>query len=98
MGESPDHSPVQASDVESTFSNGSLAKGKGADMDKRASIRVHSKRRRVADPDGISAKAVIDGLVVAGILGDDSAKFVKEVTFSQETCKVEETIIDITWG
>lgn len=52
----------------------------------------------MADPDGISAKAVIDGLVLGGILVDDGAKFVKEVTFTQETCKTEETIIDITWG
>ena len=83
--------------MESAFSNGPLAKGKGADVDKRASIKVHSKRCRLADPDGISAKAVIDGLVLGGILSDDNAKFVKEVAFSQEISKVEETIIDVVW-
>lgn len=65
-------------------------------MDKRASIHVHSKRTRLADPDGISAKAVIDGLVKAGILTNDSPEFVKEVSYSQEVTKDgEETIIDL---
>lgn len=79
--------------MESTFSNEPLAKGKGDKVDKRASIRVHSIRKRMADPDGISAKAVIDGIVLSGILADDSAKFVKEVSFSQEVGSKEETVI-----
>lgn len=83
--------------MEPTTCHGSLATGKGANVDKRASIRVHSKRNRLADPDGISAKAVIDGLVLGGILRDDNAKFVKEVSFTQEISKVEETIIDVFW-
>ena len=50
----------------------------------------------MADPDGISAKAVLDGLTKAGILVDDSAKFVQEVRFTQEkVAGDEETIIVI---
>lgn len=68
-------------------------------MDKRCHIHVHSKRTRLADPDGISAKAVIDGLTKAGILPDDSAKFIEEITYSQEITKNDdETIIDIFWN
>lgn len=83
--------------MEPVISNGSLATKEGKGLDKKASIRVHSKRSRLADPDGISAKAVIDGLVLAGILRDDNAKCVKEVSHSQEQSKVEETIIEIVW-
>ena len=61
----------------------------------RFSINVHSKRRRRADPDGISAKAAIDGLVAGGLLSDDSAAEIAEVTFSQEISEIEETIIEV---
>ncbi len=65
-------------------------------MDQRASIHVHSRTKRLADTDGRSCKAVIDGLVKAGILTDDNPKFVSEVSQSQEVTKdEEETIIDI---
>lgn len=62
-------------------------------------IHLHSKRRRLVDPDGLSAKAVIDGLVLCGIIPDDSAKCVAQVTFSQEKIgsqEIEETVIEIT--
>ena len=59
-------------------------------------IHIHSKRKRLADADGISAKAAIDGLVQSNILADDSPLFVKEVSFSQEKSKEEETIITIS--
>ena len=66
--------------------------------DSQVCIFVHSKRHRLADPDGISAKAAIDGLVRSGILEDDSAKFIKEVSFTQEKIPSKEketTIITI---
>ena len=58
-------------------------------------IHVHSKRNYLADADGISAKAVIDGIVHSGLLQDDGPKDVSRVTFSQEKSKDEETIIII---
>ena len=75
-----------------------MGKKKDSGLVKRCSIHVHSKRTRLADPDGVSAKAVIDGLAKAGILRDDSAKYVKEVSYSQEHSKEDETIIDIVWA
>jgi hypothetical protein len=60
-------------------------------------IHVHSRRIRLADPDGISVKAVIDGLCHVGLLEDDNAKIITEVSQSQEKSKVNETIIDIIW-
>jgi len=60
-------------------------------------LHIHSVRNRLADSDGISAKAVIDGLIHAGILANDSPEFVKQVTYSQEKTKdKEETIITIS--
>ena len=58
-------------------------------------IHIHSLRHRLADIDGISGKAAIDGLVNAGLLFSDSPKHVKEVTYSQEKTKGPE-ITEIT--
>jgi len=64
------------------------------------SIHIHSRRFRFADPDGVSAKAAIDGLVHAGLLSNDTGKEIKEVTYTQEKVfkskgGFEETIIGI---
>lgn len=57
-------------------------------------INIHSIRKRLTDCDGVSGKAVIDGLILAGLLKDDGPKFVQSVTFSQEkTSGPEKTII-----
>ena len=59
-------------------------------------ITIHSVRRRLADSDGISGKACIDGIVKAGLLDDDSAEYVQEVRFTQEkTTGAEKTVITI---
>jgi hypothetical protein len=62
-------------------------------------IHVHVIRERLCDPDGISAKAAIDGLVKARVLPDDSAKYVEKVSYTQEKVvkgEEEKTIITIT--
>ena len=84
--------------MESAFSNGALAKKEGERLDKRCSISVFSRTKRLADEDGRSSKAAIDGLREAGVLENDNPKFVKKVEQSQEiTTEDEETIIDILW-
>ena len=65
-------------------------------MDKKFCVHVHSKRKRLADQDGCSIKAVLDGIIQAGILPDDSAKFIQKISFTQEKSKDEETIITFT--
>ena len=90
---------VQDANMEPIISTESLAKKKSKGLDTRFYIHIHSKRNRQCDPDGVSAKAAIDGIVKAGILPDDSAKFVKKVSFTQEKCSSiteEETIITIS--
>ncbi len=59
---------------------------------------MHSRRKRLVDVDGVSAKSVIDGITASGLLVDDTTKYIKEVSYSQEKCKkgeAEETIISI---
>ena len=68
-------------------------------MHKKCRIHIHSKTHKLADADGRSCKASLDGLRQAKVLEDDSPQFVKEVSHSQEqisTSEQEETIIEIT--
>ena len=67
-------------------------------FDSQVYILVHSYRHRLADPDGVSAKAAIDGIVRVGILPNDTAKQVSEVRFKQTkipTKEKEKTVITI---
>lgn len=52
----------------------------------RVRLTVRSYRARLADPDGISVKAAIDGLVEAGVIPDDNAVVVVGLTIEQEKC------------
>ena len=58
-------------------------------------VSFHSVRKRLADIDGISGKAALDGLVLGGVLQDDSPKFVQEIKHTQEKGRQEKTIITI---
>ena len=84
--------------MESTICHEQVGEAEGDKLDKRVCIHIHSRGRRLTDPDGISAKAAIDGLAKGGIFVDDSAKYIKEVSFSQEKSETEETVIDILFG
>ncbi len=69
-------------------------------IDTRVNVHVHSKRHRLADPDGLSVKWVLDAIAARGILPDDSAKEIKAVTFSQEKIAQSEpeiTVVEIIW-
>ena len=77
------HDSGQAADVELSVSGQSVQARKGAAFGSRVDIEIVSYRLRLADADGISGKAAIDGIVAAGILRDDSAKEVREVRFRQ---------------
>jgi len=79
----------QAADVELPASGGRARKDESTAPFTRASIEVVSYRTRLADADGISAKAAIDGIVMCGILRDDSPKEVSEVRYRQVKVKNE---------
>ena len=56
---------------------------------------MRSYRARLCDPDNIVVKGVLDGLVDAGVLPDDSAEFVSGLTVEQVKCRKadERTVI-----
>lgn len=58
-------------------------------------ITIYHTRHRLADIDGLSVKAIIDGLVQAGVLADDTAKQVAEVRNIQAKGEQEKTRIVI---
>jgi hypothetical protein len=84
-----DNDSGQAADVELPASRQPVAAGKGAAFNSRVSIEIVSYRVRLADADGISAKAAIDGLVMCGILADDTTKEISEVRYRQVKVKNE---------
>ena len=61
-----------------------MAKRKSAAFNARVSIEVISYRVTLADPDGVSAKAAIDGLVNCGILRGDTTKDIREPVLSRQ--------------
>jgi ubiquitin len=85
---------VSLADLESAIVHESLSKNEFAPLASPCSIHIHSKRKRLTDADGVSAKAAIDGTVHGGLLQDDSPEFVQEVSYSQAKAKDEETIIE----
>ena len=93
-----DNISVQVSNLESITLNESVGKKAHPGLFKGCRIHVHHKRKRLADPGGVSHKAIIDGLVAAGIFEDDSLKFITEISESQEKSKTEETIVSIIGG
>ena len=85
--------------VEQTTRHESIQAGRHPAFDTLVDIRIVSYRTRLADADGISGKAAIDGLVHAGIIRDDSPKEVREVSYAQVKVKnkeEEKTVIQIT--
>ena len=87
-------------DMEPNFSDAPLGTEKAEGLAPLCSLHIHSVRYGLTDPDGVSGKAAIDGIVYGGVLQNDSAEFIKEVTYSQEKIKKadgpEITLIEIT--
>lgn len=88
--------------VESPFRNEAIQQEEAATFTSPHYLRIHSKRKRLVDGDGVSAKGAIDGIVHSGILPDDSPIFIdveKEgIRSTQEKIQkgeAEETIIEI---
>ena len=86
---------VSLADLEPDIGDAPLGPKKIKRLDTPVCIHIHSLRKRLADIDGISGKAALDGMVKAGIFPDDSAKYIKSVTHSQEKTKGPE-VTEIT--
>ena len=73
-----------------------MAKKKAEKLHPRVCISVTSYRKRKHDPDGISIKYILDGLVQRGILPDDSTDQIGEIRLKSIIGKEEKTVIEIT--
>ena len=62
-----------------------------------AKITVINMRKRQIDVDNLSTKALIDGLVHAGVLVDDGPSYVNEVVVKQFQSDNERVIVQVSW-
>ena len=92
--------PSSIADMESNTSNGAMGEEEITPFNTQVDVFIHTKRKRLIDPDGLSSKAAIDGLVHCGLLEDDTAKHIRKVeAWSQEKTEKgeeEETVITLT--
>lgn len=95
MNESDNRTTIPTANLEQDISNEPVGTKAAQGFDSLVNIRVISYRKRTHDPDGVSVKAVLDGIVRRGILADDSIKQVKSVTFESRKGEEEKTIIEI---
>lgn len=85
-------------DLELSVGDGALAAEEVPRFTSQVDVFVTHRRHRLADPRGASTKAVIDAIVRAGVLADDSAREIREIRDRQEkipTEQAEETEIEI---
>lgn len=95
MNESSNRASLPTANVEQTIGNASFRAKEMPRFNTQVNVKVTSYRKRNTDTDGISAKAVLDGLVRAGILADDSSEQVKTITFENIKAKEEKTVIEL---
>jgi hypothetical protein len=96
----PTRPAVCRSHLEQPVGPGPLAEGKGAALDSLGRVRLRCTTRchRLGDCDGRSYKHIIDGLVLAGRLKDDSPEYVESVEMRQEKIprtQPEETVVEL---
>ena len=75
-----------------------LAEEKVEGLDTPVYVHVHSRRYRLLDEDNISEKAIIDGIVAAGLLPSDSPQYIHHIYHTQKKipkAETEKTIISI---
>ena len=99
LGKVSANTSVSSDNLEQNISNEQVGAREAPQMVTPCRLHLHSRRYRLADSDGISGKAVIDGIVHAGVLPDDSPKEVTITSQSQEKISREEkeiTIITLT--
>ena len=61
----------------------------------RYRVHIHHRSQRLADATGRSHKAAVDGIVLGGILPDDSPKCLAGISESYEKAECNETVIEV---
>ncbi len=96
MNESDNRVAVPTPHLEPLAGNESVAAKETPRFNSPVHIHVTSYRKYRHDPDNISLKAVLDGIVEIGLLSGDTSKQIKTITFESCKSKDERTIIEIT--
>lgn len=90
--------PVSLADIKSHLGHESLGTQAGPRLDGSYRVHVHSRLHRLPDADGVCLKYIIDALVSAGVLANDSREFIPQPpTQSDEkipSSQPEETIVE----
>jgi Holliday junction resolvase RusA-like endonuclease len=94
-GNDGDSTARSHADVEQNPRHAALPADEVTAFTSQVRVTFYHTRKRLADIDGLSGKAVLDGIVALGILSDDSAKQVAEVRHCQIKGTPEETRIVI---
>lgn len=81
--------------MEQDSSNGALAKKGTPFFDSPVRVTIVHYRKRLADLDNLSGKALLDGVVAINILADDSTEQVAELRVTQIKAELERTVIEI---
>ena len=89
------NSTFSVADMEQIVSDASLGAESFTGFNTPVNLHVHSVRKRLADSEGVSAKAAIDGIIHAEVLPNDSPKEIKTTSYSQEKGDKEYTVITI---
>ena len=95
MNEGHHRAAVSVADLEPVTCDAALPAEETPRFIAPVNIRVISYRKLNHDPDGVSVKAVLDGVVALGILADDSARQVTSITFESRQSRDQRTVIKI---
>lgn len=82
--------PRKAPDVEPRAGHAPLPAKEAAGLDGQVDIRIVEYRKRLTDFDGGCSKYMLDALVEAGVLADDSLAYVQSVSRRQVKVDSEE--------
>jgi hypothetical protein len=93
--DTPDRTSTAAAHMEQTACHEPLGEKEAPGYASPCHIVVSCLRKKLADVDGVSVKAALDGLVHSGLLADDKAEIVQSVFVRQAKAQEESTVIEV---
>lgn len=95
FNEPDNHNPAADAELESDLGDAAFRADEAPRFAAPCRVHFHHVRKRLADLDNLCVKAVIDGLVQAGVFPNDTPQFIAEITHSQSQGDQEKTIVTI---
>jgi hypothetical protein len=94
--EAPVNSALPATDRKPLGHHEPSEKAEVQEAHQRFRVVIHSKCRRLTDSGGRRVKALVDGLVAGGLLGDDNPDWIpQQPSQTQEKSDWEETLVEV---